>query len=515
MTYFYQGQERFRCFFDSPNECATVLAMGLCFVAAILSGKARQAFFTLKEKWGILLLTAGLFIGVLALAQTYSRGGWVAFSAGLSALFLLFAFGKNSHANPRRTLFVILGVFIVFFGTLLAQPQGCSRIASASQIREDLSVWHRLLVWKGALAMMADHWKSGVGEKKFGSVYGERYQPRTMNTNYFSAVNNWLTAGAEGGIFRLAGYWALLFASWWAAVLWSKSSPNAFFLGTLAAMVAHEVSGLFTASFTQPAVVWFWRACWAWVLLFDLWMIQKNSRLLLSLKLWVPSLSMLLLLTGLFSGMGIYFASQEPTQTTPLLIPSKNQSFVGLLVEPRKSGTTRMVVYFHDKDRKVSQECKKILRYWGEQDWKVLAANAADDGFQGLADAKEILEWAHENRETLGAKQIVVVGMGSGGRKALLAAAAMPWGALSGVVAFRAEAEWPFPELSPVEHIDTISCPIIFVTRKEDPAFDSRYHSEILKRRAWKTGNDFQLFEIEKASSFLDDRMLDLVEKLP
>ena len=96
-----------------------------------------------------IILMAAIFVQEGLLAMTYSRGGYVAFAAGI--LFMWY-FNRN-----RWSLFFLFSSVII----ILFTSNGIDRVHSIAETG-DGSIYHRLLLWKGGLSIIADNWLSAI-----------------------------------------------------------------------------------------------------------------------------------------------------------------------------------------------------------------------------------------------------------------------------------------------------------------------------------------------------------------
>ncbi len=171
MTYRYLDKIRFQAFFDSPNECAAVIVIFLGLLLGIILHFKKQDNKIAKPAF---YFSSLLFvISTYYLFLTYSRGGFVAFFLGL-----LFFVTITKQWN-KKILLSLTGLSTFF---LLSVPNLFVRIIGSINIFSDASIGNRLKLWKGCLAIFADHWFSGVGfDLQLGDYFTGWYQPQTMN----------------------------------------------------------------------------------------------------------------------------------------------------------------------------------------------------------------------------------------------------------------------------------------------------------------------------------------------
>ena len=145
------------------------------------------------------VLLSIIFLSLVAIVFTYSRGGWISLVASLM-LFSVISFKKiKSHIKP---LFIIFGIFTIATFIVL-KPANVGK--KAQSIRTELSNQTRSVsgnlrttVWQNTFKMVKDNPIFGVGPGAFGAAYN-RYQ--TVPWLYAKHVHNhYLELAAELGI---------------------------------------------------------------------------------------------------------------------------------------------------------------------------------------------------------------------------------------------------------------------------------------------------------------------------
>jgi putative inorganic carbon (HCO3(-)) transporter len=170
--------------FDNPN----LLAQYLVLLTSVTLG----ALFATRSwrRRGLFALT--VVTSVCCLLLTYSRGGWIAFVAGL----LVFGYFFN-----RRRLITFLPIGAVA-GYFLIPAWAFSRLATAVSL-QDSSNAYRLDTWNSTLSLVREYWLTGVGlgRQAFARVYGSHM----INTNFVPHSHNLcLQLISEFGILGLA-----------------------------------------------------------------------------------------------------------------------------------------------------------------------------------------------------------------------------------------------------------------------------------------------------------------------
>ncbi len=227
--------------FDNPNLLAqylvllTPLALGAVFGTA---NRRRQVVFA---------LAAALF--TLCLVLTYSRGGWLAFAAALT-VFALFKSKLLLQALP------VAGVFGYWF-----MPDSVLHRLTTVTSLKDSSIAYRLDTWLSTLALIKEHWITGVGlgRKAFARVY---YTHMINNNVVPHAHNLYLQIISEFGILGLAvGTWLFLSLLRLGLKLRVAGSTyirnlNAGIMGAGAGFLVHSLADYFLWYYKLAILIW-------------------------------------------------------------------------------------------------------------------------------------------------------------------------------------------------------------------------------------------------------------------
>ncbi len=186
MSCHFHGIPRLQWPFDSPNKLAAFIVLLLpffiIFVHGLWSGDGRGRMARVGMALGAICAIAG----TIALVATYSRGGYVAFAAGLTALACI---------GCRKTAVAAGGLFALVLKIL---PHAAER-AVALNVVQDMSIRNRLVLWKSVCAMCVDNPLFGVG-RSVGEVYMAWCQQLERTQAYKTAVSDYLTLGARYGL---------------------------------------------------------------------------------------------------------------------------------------------------------------------------------------------------------------------------------------------------------------------------------------------------------------------------
>ena len=203
--FMYRGIPRWDFGLDSPNKAATILAfLLLLLLAAILRTRRRWL------AWSCTALAAP--IGY-AFAHTFSRGGFVALLAGVTAIV-----ASHLHRQGgKRLLPLLLAAGMVAASAVWI---GFAARLAESAPSADMSAGNRLVVWRAVPDMMADA-PGGWGLGNSGTAFMSWYQPLSRNERYRSLVNSHFTGLVEfGWVGRFALVWAWMFAFGMGIVRW-------------------------------------------------------------------------------------------------------------------------------------------------------------------------------------------------------------------------------------------------------------------------------------------------------
>ena len=182
------GIPRLQLGFDSPNKAAVLLG-SLVLVFAVAAFRARRRPAAVAFGVASCLTWCGLVL-------TYSRGGLVAFAAGLLVVLGTF----------RRRLLRCLPLVLLSVGVVLTAVVFCSR-EKGLVLTDDASVGNRLEIWRAAPRMMADS-LTGWGLGNAGEAYMGWYQPLRSHERYRTLVSSHLTWLVELGLWGRMAYCA-------------------------------------------------------------------------------------------------------------------------------------------------------------------------------------------------------------------------------------------------------------------------------------------------------------------
>lgn len=426
--YHYLGNMRLQWFFATPNMFAAFLALWLLVFAGIVLGFRRK---------GLLYAGVAAQLGLgLVLGATYSRGGGLAYLAGLGVLWAL---------TRRKAVLVMLGGFLL---TLLLMPAGAVRIASSLQTGEG-SILHRLLLWKGGAGVIARYPLNGC-PVELGRWYQLQYMPSYLSEHYNSFLNDSLSLGADYGVWAFFLFW-LVGAGLlrWGYAVW-KTRRNPCLAGLLAALAATLISGMFSTFYSTD-----------WILYSDVILLAALLGFIIHAVVtarWRPrwrDIAVPGLLAGVLSA-GIMAAGWAANAVLPYRVTLADGG-TRLELTPRGRVHTHVVRFFAADSNSVwgLPEFPDVRR-WAERGFRV-TLRGIDSGLDGLRDAETELRSALK----AGPEPVVVLGSGLAAANALIAAAKLPEPEnLRRVAVLDAAAEWPFPELSATGFVGKLAVPL-------------------------------------------------------
>ncbi|HYH11271.1 MAG TPA: O-antigen ligase family protein [Thermomicrobiales bacterium] len=226
--------------YSHPNNLALYLERiaALAVPAAILiSGRLRMA------------LIGSLALMSLALALTFSRGGWLGFAAAVAVMLLVL--------QRYRWL-----IWMAVAGLLAAIPGAIflrERILDLGGASDEPT---RFAIWRSTRAMILDSPWTGVGPDQFLYQYGRRYvEPIGWPERYTSHPHNLvLDFAVRLGVGGFAALASMVAAAVAGAISGLKAiRTDTVRLGSLGALVAGFVHGLIDNSYFLPDLsVLFW-----------------------------------------------------------------------------------------------------------------------------------------------------------------------------------------------------------------------------------------------------------------
>lgn len=235
MDYYYRDILRLDWGFGNPNVTAALIA--ILAVATLGAGLVWR-----KTYWYALPLTAALMV---AMIHTLSRGGLVAFIAGVVALFVAI------RPKLSRASLISMGLSALFLVVYTQQIGASGRYIQGINGSEDRAISNRWLIYKNVPKMIADA-PQGWGKGNATDAYHQWYQPEGRSESYLNLVNSHFTWLVEWP------WWArFLYGMGWTMILlalWPSGESKASGI-SLAVWVAFFVAASFSSVAHRP---WMW-----------------------------------------------------------------------------------------------------------------------------------------------------------------------------------------------------------------------------------------------------------------
>ncbi len=244
--------------FYSPNNFACFLEMLLPLALAyLLAGRIRPLT-------RILLGYAALAMGA-GMAMTFSRGGWLAATAGIITMLVILMCSRQHRLRAFLLLFALVAGGTVFISTYLSHTISYIKRIEAPRRDKVGDLEYRVEMWQAAEKMWQDHFWFGVGPAHYDYRFRQyrpesvQEQPDRAHNDYLNLLADW---GVVGGLIVASGM--LIFvaglAKTWKAVLpdpddFGRGMSNrfAFFAGATAALLALALHSIVDFNLHIPA----------------------------------------------------------------------------------------------------------------------------------------------------------------------------------------------------------------------------------------------------------------------
>ncbi len=163
-----------------------------------------------RNKWLKALMVYSLLIGIIAIAVTYSRGGFIGMAVVLIAAYGVWvAHGRNYAA---RAFVGLVALTAIVAGILAFAPDDfLDRLGSIKDYDQDDSAIGRLDAWRASRAMFADHTFVGVGAGTFPEAYGKKYMPFDASSVVWREAHSaFFETLGELGLFGILSFYGLV-----------------------------------------------------------------------------------------------------------------------------------------------------------------------------------------------------------------------------------------------------------------------------------------------------------------
>jgi O-antigen ligase len=223
----------------TANALGTTLGTGL----VILTGLSPSARGPVR-----VVSLLGLPVVALGLALTWSRGGWLAATAGLVVLLAL---------RPGRRLWwgLVAAAATAALTVPVLTAQWTWHLDRLRQLLPTAGPFSRIAVWHVALRVAAEHPVLGTGLATFGLIY-EQHPARAAGPEHAPSAHNLvLHTAAELGALGVGALAMLLSAGLLAQIRWYRRAPPEAPSGPLAATVLAATVAFVTHQMVDVTII--------------------------------------------------------------------------------------------------------------------------------------------------------------------------------------------------------------------------------------------------------------------
>ena len=483
MIYYFEGVERIQLMFDSPNKLAAFVCMLIPFAV----------FFVvrcpLRNRWWrmafiSLCVTCLILEGVLV--HTYSRGGFVAFAISMAVLY---------WCGLRKWSMMICGGLGVL---MMIIPKAVVRAVEVNPI-SDLSIWHRLLLWKGVCGISVNSFPFGVG-RDVGPVIMAWYQVLDKHQPYLTAVSDPLTIAARYGLPVLFVILLFVSAVFFALVDYARRRRLPFPAAIAASGVSFLVAGAFSTFYTTPLLISGFAVVFVVATAHMIWT-DCRCRLKTLAKALTVSMSVCL---------AIYFVGAWVIRVNPIRFEyssrcDSDSCYVWMDGERCRG----VIVYLFDRtETSLDAEGRQSVRPFLKEEWPIFMLGVEPDA-EGLARARNELKTI-EARYPLASVRLI--GQNCGGRFALILASES--NRVDRVASIGAAASWPIRAMSPV---DTLCCKSNLVVKVVNGGADWHTNPQeamMIKRKCEEEGIACDVRIESDVGNRLDEKRSDVLSEL-
>ncbi len=420
MIYYYDGVERLQWLFDSPNKLAAFVCMLFPFVVCL------ACRCHLRNWWwrmSFVLLSASCITLECVLAQTYSRGGFIAFGVALAVL---------AWCGLRKSSALLGGSFCVL---LLIVPKVAERVVQINPAT-DLSVWHRLLLWKGACGIAANAFPFGI-QRDVGSAFGAWYQALDKHQTYLTSVSDPLTIAARYGLPFLFVLLFIMLTILFSTASLARRRHLAFPAALAASGVSFLTAGLFSTFYTTIVLA----VCFVVIVVISLSvLLQSGKNLFLSSMLKAFAVTTLVCLS--IGAIGTWVFKINLIRFDYGLLDGMDCCRVRVAAGECQG----LIVYLFDKtELSLEEEGRQSVRPTMKRGWPVILIGIEpdEDGLRQTRKALGEVEMMHPK------VPVRLIGQNAGGRFALILASES--NRVDRAVSIGAFSSWPIRTMSPAD----------------------------------------------------------------
>ncbi len=190
---------RITAFYNSANSLVLYLAPILII--------SLYYFLSSHQKFVKLISIIFLFLGILVLFWTRSKGGLVALTASLSVILYSLVILKNKVY--RKFWYVLpsfVAIILLIFVSIFYNTQNLIPFYHDLPNKEEDTLQIRYFIWAGTINLLKDHLLLGAGLNGFKTVYSEHYVLKQYTEAFQYPHNIFLTFWAETGILGLFSF---------------------------------------------------------------------------------------------------------------------------------------------------------------------------------------------------------------------------------------------------------------------------------------------------------------------
>ena len=443
---------RLQLLFDSPNKLAAFLNLILpLFMISVCYLWARKD--KLKKMLAMMLLLLVL-LGEFLLVKTYSRGGYLAFGVGLISLFMF---------GCRRCAFIFGGMFLL----MIASVSKASIRATSFSMIHDLSILNRLVLWKSVCEICVDNPLSGVW-RPVGEIFTAWYQPIERTQVYLTAVNDYLTIGAQYGLPVLMLWLSTIFFVIIGLARKAEHGKMRFPVAVMVSLLSYSVAAIFSTFYTTlPLFV-----------LFVFLLVAGIINLILSddvksIKVLFCSIALSIMVCLAICVVGFCGRSTERVTYEYKEINGINYVVARMGHDHVNEG---LVYLFDQTEQTLESEGRRTIRHLLKPGRAVVSVGIPPD-VAGYKVARSLID--RVNRDLVGGEGVSLVGQNCGGRFAFMLGQELPH--IKKVITIGAYASWPIKELSPINQETSRSHPEVWIVNGGADWRTDGAHSEALR----------------------------------
>lgn len=437
--FYFQGIQRLQLFFDSPNKLAVFLCMiiFLCFGSFLTLIKSSSQNCR-RLSWVCLPF---LIILEIMLLMTYSRGGYVAFAVCLIVLFC---------TESRKWSLFLASCWGI---GLLVLPKTLVRSVDMN-LAADLSIQHRLILWKHACNMVYSYFPFGI-DKSFEQLYWAWYQPLEKRQTYITAVNDYLTLGVNYGMLLLIFYLFVISFAVIALFVLRITTQKSCYSGLVGAVIAYIVASIFSTFYNNYIIF----PIFICLILLSLVLAMKIKERIGIIATWAIGVSaavaFLLIIIGVYSKHfhDLRYEYQQIGSSECVILRTSHSV-------PKK-----IIVYLFDQTEfTLEYEGKISLRRLLNSECHVIGMGVEPDE-SGLENCRQLLKYIDMSyQENL---PVYLIGQNCGGRYAILLAGCSE--RIKGIATIGAYAQWPLDNLSPISNLENLrEIPLLIIHGEND-----------------------------------------------